>query len=144
MAVHTGHSKGKDPDDYPDNAVPMRQCHRIFQDVSIFSILPPPLTTGPFMNEWNVGTHSSAGAEKALSGAIEHTLAHPTCCSKFPEKSQEVAEFNARDDSPRPLFRNGCRLVGSQWAGRWMPTRKTHPELDRRRSGRATPHSRQQ
>lgn len=69
---------------------------------------------------------------------IQHTV------PKFPEKGQEVAEFNAADDSPRPLFRSGCRLAGSQWAGHWMPMRKTHPELDRRRSGRVRRHSRQQ
>lgn len=112
--------------------------------MSIFLILRPLLTTAPFMNEWNIGMHSSAGGEKALRRAIKHTLAHQTVRSKFPEKRQEVAEFKARDDSPRPLSQNGCRLVGSRWAGRWMPMRKTHPELDRRRSGRVARHSRQQ
>lgn len=144
LAVHTGNSKGEAPDDCPDNAIWMRQCHWIYKDVSIFLILRPLLTTAPFMNERNVGMNSSAGVEKALRRAIKHTLAHQTVRSQFPEKCQEVAEFKARDDSPRPLSRNGCRLVGSRWAGHWMPMRKTHPELDRRRSGRVARHSRQQ
>lgn len=82
--------------------------------------------------------------EKALRREIKHTLAHQTVRYKFSEKRQEVAELKTRDDSPRPLSQNGCRLVGSQWAGHWMPMRKTHPELDRRRSGRVAQHSRQQ
>lgn len=144
LAVHTGNSKGKAPDDCPDNAIPTRQCHWIYKDVSIFLILCSLLTTAPFMNEWNVGMHSSAGVEKALRRAIKRTRAHQTVRSKFSEKRHKVAEFKAWDDSPRPLSRNGCRLVGSRWAGHWMPTRKTHPELDRRRSGRVALRSRQQ
>lgn len=84
LAVHTGTSKGKAPDDCPDNAIWMRQCHWIYNDVSIFLLLRPLLTTAPFMNEWNVGMHSSAGVEKALRSAIKHTLAHQTVRSKFP------------------------------------------------------------